>query len=241
MRIPQFNLPSFTLSVAGSSRNPEIGIPESYLAEPINCELDKYEGIFRDTELEKIEIDNLVFSFREGGFALKGSMQTQFRKILWDAPLIGATYTPWISVDGSFIEELAVDVVDGKLTVSHSQLNSITSDDWHSKLVNEFVLPYLKQEVIKSLNQLLANFNGMTLEELFLKYSQAKLQHIVDSRGLSEDSVDRIFNLVRTNARLSESLQRINKRLGLVRINARFSKEHLWLSVVPVRSNAKNY
>lgn len=233
MRIPQLNLPNFQFTVAGSDTTLQIGIPESYIAEPINSDIHKYEGVIRDTNLEKIEIDNLVFSFREGGFALKGNVQTRFRKKILNIPIIGAIYTPWIAIKGSFTEELTVDVIDGRLAVFHSQLHFATTNDWYNKLVNKYVLPYLKKEVVSSLNHLLSDFNGMTIEELFIKYSQTKLQNTLGSRGLSQDGINKIFNLVSPNVPLSVILQRINKGLGLLRIHARVSNGHLWLSVVP--------
>lgn len=53
MRIPQLDSTNFELPFLLKSGTIEIGIAESYLAEPINAYLRKYEGSIRDTDLEK--------------------------------------------------------------------------------------------------------------------------------------------------------------------------------------------
>jgi len=141
MKIPQMDSKQFELPFIVNDGNLETGIPESYIVNPINTYIRKYEGRLRDTETEIIDVTNLVFLLREGGFTLKGDVQVGFRKLLSEAPLLGKIYTPSVKVDGSFVEELEVNVVNGKLNVSHSQLYLSTSDIWYKKLFDEFVLP----------------------------------------------------------------------------------------------------
>ena len=137
----------------------EIGIAALHLTEPINAHIRKHEGSFRDTDSEKIDIDNLLFSLREGGFVLRGDVRVRFRKLLGEAPVVGTLYTPWMTIASSFIEELTVDVVDSRLSVSHSELHLGTVDDQYKTFFHKFVLPYLKNEVVKRINEQLSNFN----------------------------------------------------------------------------------
>ncbi len=117
------------------------------------------------TQTLKISIWIILYSHLErGGFVVKGNVRVQFRKQLGEAPVIGAIYTPWITINGSFVEELVVDVVDGKLSASHSQLHLNRTDNQYKEIFDQFVLPYLKNEVVKRINEEISNFNGMTVE-----------------------------------------------------------------------------
>ncbi|MBW4575899.1 MAG: hypothetical protein KME08_11510 [Aphanothece sp. CMT-3BRIN-NPC111] len=234
MRIPQLDLTNFELPFTFNNGIIEVGIAESYLAEPINAYIGKYEGQIRNTESEKIDVENLRFSFREGGFSLTGDVKVQFRRLLSEAPLIGEVYTPWMTIAGSFVEELAVDVVQGRLSVSHSQLHLSTTDTWYKNIFDEFVLPYLKEEVIKRINEQLSNFNGMTVEELILKYGSEKLKQRFGARIFGEDRINTLLKLADTGANRFKSLQRIKNKLARVRVNAKVSGEHLWLSIVSI-------
>lgn len=232
MKIPQLELPNFELAFAFNNRVMEIGIPESYLAQGINLILSKYEGRTRDTGSEKIDITDLKFLCKEGGSAVEGNVQVQVRKLLGEAPVIGAMYSPWVTITSSFVEDLAINVVNGKLNVSHSQLHLSTTNSWHKKLFNEFVLPYLEKEVVKRINEQLSNFNGMELEELVLKYGKAKLNQKLGAGILNEGRVNTVLKLANTGVNKIERLRNIKNKLDLGRINARVSQGHLWLSIL---------
>lgn len=72
----------------------------------------------------------------------------------------------------------------------------------------------------------------MTVEELVFKYGRATLQQKLGSRILGEDRFNTLLKLADTNVNRFEGLQRIKNKLGLVRVNARVSGEHLWLYIV---------
>ncbi len=232
MKIPQLDLTNFQLPFVFKNGTIEIGIAESYLAEPINAYIHKYEGSIRDTDSEHIHMDNLIFSLREGGFVVKGNVRVQFRKQLGEAPVIGAIYTPWITINGSFVEELVVDVVDGKVSASHSQLHLNSTDNQYKEIFEQFVLPYLKSEVVKRINEQISNFNGMTVEELVLKYGKNTLKQKIGGKLIGEDRLNTLLKLADTNLNKFDRLQRIKNKVGLVGFNARVSGEHLWLSIV---------
>lgn len=232
MKIPQFDLPNFELAFAFNNGIMEIGIPEYYLAQGINLILYKYEGRTRDTNSEKIDITDLKFFCKEGGFAVEGKVQVQFRKLLGEAPVIGAMYSPWVTIAGSFVEELTVDVIEGRLNVSHSQLHLSTTDSWYRKLFDEFVLPYLEEEIVKRINEQLSNFNGMSLEEIVLKQGKTKLSQKLGRSILNESRVNTLLKLANTGVNRFDRLQGIKNKLDLGRINARVSQEYLWLSIV---------
>ena len=230
MKIPKLNLQDFSITTNG-----ELGIPAKYLIEPINLELQKYQGLIHDTDTDTIELDTPIFTFRDGGFTLQGNVRIQARKLLGTVPLIGATYTPWIPLAGTFQEQLTADIIEGRLIVTHAQFDFVASEDLYGQLANDFVLPYLNEKVITSLNELLANFNGMTIEELFMEYGQDRLQGTLDSKGLTKDRVNLMFKILGKSDRVSNALQIINQTVNSVRVNAKISPEYLWLSAIPIR------
>jgi hypothetical protein len=230
MKIPQLDLTNFELPIAVNNGNIEIGIAEPYIAAPLNTYIRKYEGRIRDTESEKIDVENLSFSFREGGFAVKGDVKVEFRTLLSEAPIVGKVYTPWMTIAGSFVEELAVDVVEGRLNVSHSEIHLSTSDSWYKKLFDEFVLPYLKDEVVKRINEQVSNFNGMSVEELALKYGKEKLKQNAGAKILGEERLDTFLKVANIGINRFDRLKRIKNKLASGRVNARVSGERLWLS-----------
>ena len=141
-------------------------------------------------------------------------------------------YTPWMTIASSFIEELTVDVVDGRLSVSHSELHLGTVDDQYKTFFHKFVLPYLKNEVVRQINEQLSNFNGMTIEELVFKYGRATLKQKFESRIPGKDRMNTLLKIADANINKFAGLQSTKSKLSLVKMNARVSKEYLWLSIV---------
>lgn len=232
MKVPQLDLNQIKFQ-----RNPdndfiEFGLTESYLSQPITTYIQKYIGIIRDTDSEKINLTNLVFSFQDGGFAIKGDVEVQFRKRLSEAPIIGQVYTPWMTVGGSFVEELSVQVIENKLNVTHEQITLSTNDSWYKKLFEEFVVPYLENEVVKQINEQLSNFNGMSLEELAWKYGKDALQQKMNLTNLSEDKMKTFLQMANSTVNRFDRLKRIQQQLASKRVNARVTQEYLWLSLV---------
>ena len=189
MKIPQLDIANLEIPLHFKDGKVEIGIPEPYLSEPINAYIGTYEGRIRETDLEKIDLNNLKFLFIEDGFALEGDVSVQFRR-LSQVPIVGNVRTPWVTVTGHFVESLAVNVVSSKLSVSHSQLTLSTTDSWYKSFFDQFVLPYLEKDVIKSVNEQIDNFNGMTIEELVLKYGKEKLTQKIGTHLLTENRIN---------------------------------------------------
>lgn len=231
MKIPQLDVTNLDLPVVVENGNIEVGVPEGYLSEPINNHIRKYEGRIRDTDLEKVDLTNLKFSLAEGAFVVKGDVEVQFKKLLSEAPIVGAVYTPWITINGSFIEELTVKIVNGKLNVSHSELALSTNDSGYKKLFDNFVLPYLEKEVVKLINEQLSNFNDLSIEELAWKYGQAKLKEKLGDNVLNEDRINGLLKLANTGVNRFDRLRQIKNKLVSMGINARVSEKHLWLSI----------
>jgi hypothetical protein len=231
MKIPEINWQSFHIN---SSGHPELGIPAKYLIQPINEELHKHQGLIRNTNTEKIELDTPTITLNNGGFTLTGNVRIQARKHLGNTPIIGDTYTPWIPLTGTFHEQLNAHIIDGRLTVTHSQFDFVTSNNLYGQLAHDFILPYLQQEIVKAINQMLSSFNGMTLEELFIKYGCDKIQKDLDSKGLTKSRVKLIFNILSKHDRVSNVLQQLNQRLNSTQISARVTPDHLWLSAISI-------
>lgn len=231
MKIPQLDLNNFQLPVTVNNGTIEVGIAESYIAEPIRAYIHKYEGQIRNTEQEKIHVENLKFSFREGGFALQGDVKAEVRKLLSQAPIIGAVYTPWMTLSSSFVEELAVDVVEGRLNFSHSQLRLSNSEGWYKKLFDDFVLPYLQNEVVKQIDEQVSNFNGMTLDELVLKYGKERISQAFGENLLADNRVNAFLKLANAGANRFERIKSLKNRFNPNRISARVEREYLWLSL----------
>jgi hypothetical protein len=225
MKIPEIDWQNFQIA---SNGHPELGIPAEYLTAPINRELDRHQGLIRDTDTEKIELDTPIFTFRDGGFTLTGNVRIQARKLLGSVPLIGDTYTPWMPLTGTFSEQLTADIITGRLTVTHSQFDFATSNDLYGQLASDFILPYLKQEVVTSIDLMLSNFNGMTIDELFVKYGRDKLQENLDFKGLTKSRIGLIFNILSKHDRVSNTFQKINQQLNSMRISARVTPDQFW-------------
>ncbi len=232
MKFPQLDSNKIKFQTNPNNDSFEFGIAESYLTQPITTYIQRYTGIIRNTESEKINLTNLVFSFQDDGFAVKGDVEVQFRKLLSDAPIIGQVYTPWMTVAGSFVEELSVQVIENKLKVTHSQITLNTNDSWYKKLFEEFVVPYLENEVVKQINEQLSNFNGMSLEELVSKYGKDALQQKIKLTNISEDKMKTFLQMANFTVNRFDRLKRIKQQLASKRVNARVTQEYLWLSLV---------
>lgn len=74
MKISQLDLQNLESAFAFNNGVIEVGISESYLAKNINLVFCKYEGRTRDTNLEKIDVDDLEFSFSGSGFIVEGNV-----------------------------------------------------------------------------------------------------------------------------------------------------------------------
>ena len=232
MKVPQLDSDKIKFQTNPTNNSLEFGIAESYLTQPITTYIQRYTGIIRNTESEKINLTNLVFSFQDGGFAVKGDVEVQFRKLLSESPILGQVYTPWMTVAGSFVEELSVQVTDNKLNVTHSKITLSTNDSWYKKLFEEFVVPYLENEVVKQINEQLSNFNGMSLEELAWKYGKDALQQQINLTNISEDKMKTFLQMANFTVNRFDRLKRIQQQLASKRVNARVTQDYLWLSLV---------
>jgi hypothetical protein len=131
MKIPELNWQNFQIA---SNTQPELGIPAEYLTAPINRELDRHQGLIRDTDTEKISLDTPIFTFRDGGFTLTGNVRIQARKLLGNVPLIGDTYTPILSksdrVSNTFQkinQQLNSMRISARVTPDHLWLSAISN------------------------------------------------------------------------------------------------------------------
>lgn len=230
MKIPQLDLTNFELPTFVNDNTLEFGIPAQYLIQPINSHIRKYEGLIKDSESEKVKLEDLVFCLREGGFVVKGNISVQVRKLLGEAPILGTVYTPWITVNGSFAEDLTIDIVEGRLNISHSQLHFSCTDERYQKLIIDFISPYLEKEVIRGINNQISSFNGLTLEELLLNYGKAKIQQKLESKFSHANKFGSILKFT-DNINKIQSLQQIKNKLKVTHVNVRVTEQHLWLSL----------
>jgi len=233
MRIPQLDSSNFELPINFNEGTIEVGITEPYLTEPINKYIHKYEGEIRNTALEKIDINNLKFSFREGGFKITGNVRVQARKQLGENPFTKEPiHTPWANISANFVEELAVEIVEDRLNISSSQIIIDISDNWYKNIFDQFVLPYLENEIVKQINEQLANFNGMTIQELTIKYGKDKIKQKVGLQNVEDKQIATLFKLANAGLNRFEKIQRLKNNITKMRVNARVSDEYLWLSLV---------
>jgi hypothetical protein len=114
--------------------------------------------------------------------------------------------------------------IDGRLTLTYSQFNFITSNDLHGQVAHDLLLLYFQQEIVKNFNQMLSSFNGMTIEEL-------------DFKGLTQGRVKLLFNILSKNDQAANALHQVNQRLSSAQISVRVSPDHLWLSTTQKSSS----
>jgi len=98
--------------------------------------------------------------------------------------------------------------------------------------VKSQVLPYLQKEIIIRINEQFENINGMTLEEVALKYGKTKLSQKFGTGLFDEDRINSLLKIANTSVNRFEKLRSIKNKLGTVHISARVSEEYLWLSIV---------
>jgi len=184
----------------------EIGIPASYILEPLNAELEKFEAENqKNTGSQRIKLDLEAF-LREGGFAIEGRADGWFREIFFINPFTGKKhYTPWISITAVGTAELEAIVVDETINVNLTKLNvSGESDKWYKELV-KYAFEYLfKTKLIAKINETLSKIDGAKIQKLFFDLkADEKLRERSQELGLTSDKVDELLELVEVNARIS--------------------------------------
>ncbi|MBE9168326.1 hypothetical protein IQ238_12660 [Pleurocapsales cyanobacterium LEGE 06147] len=192
----------------------EVGIPASYILQPLNAELEKFEAENeKNTESQRIKV-NLEAFLREGGFSIEGRANGWFREIFFINPFTGKKhYTPWIPITAVGTAELEATVVDETINVNLIKLSvSGESGKWYKELV-KYAFEYLfKTKLIAKINETLSKFDGAKIQQLFydLKVDE-KLRERSQELGLTSEKVDEL--------------------LELVEVHARISSDRLWLSV----------
>ena len=192
----------------------EVGIPASYILQPLNVELKKFAAEHeKNTESERIKVELEAF-LREGGFLLYGRANGCFRDILSINPWTGKKhYTPWLAITAVGTAELEATVVDETIHVNLTKLSVAgESGKWYQELV-KYAFDYLfKTKLIERINYTLSKIKGAKIQQLFLELKvDEKLRNRSQELGLTPKKVDEL--------------------LELVEVNARVSSDRLWLSV----------
>ena len=192
----------------------EVGIPASYILQPLNVELKKFGAEHeKNTDSRRIKVDMEAF-FREGGFLLYGKANGCFRDILFINPFTGKKhYTPWLSITAVGTAELEATVVDETIHVNLTKLSVAgESGKWYKELV-KYAFDYLfKTKLIAKINYTLSQIKGAKIQQLFLELKvDEKLRKRIQKLGFTPEKVDEL--------------------LELVEVNARVSSDRLWLSV----------
>jgi hypothetical protein len=192
----------------------EVGIPASYILQPLNAELKKFETEHeKKTDLQQIKV-NIEAFFREAGFLIYGRATGRFRDQIFTNPFTSKKYyTPWITITAVGTAELKTTVVDETIHVELDNLNiSGEPGKWYKKLV-EYAFDYLfKTKLIAKINNLLSTIKDAKIQQLFFKLK-------IDEK-LRKHS--HLFDL---------TSEKVDELLELVKVNARVSRDFLWLSV----------
>ncbi|MDJ0591845.1 MAG: hypothetical protein QNJ72_17930 [Pleurocapsa sp. MO_226.B13] len=204
----------FPINVDLEQKRFEVGIPASYILQPLNVELKKFAAEHeKNTESERIEVELEAF-LREGGFLLYGRANGCFRDILSINPWTGKKhYTPWLAITAVGTAELEATVVDETIHVNLTKLSVAgESGKWYQELV-KYAFDYLfKTKLIERINYTLSKIKGAKIQQLFLELKvDEKLRNRSQELGLTPKKVDEL--------------------LELVEVNARVSSDRLWLSV----------
>lgn len=184
----------------------EVGIPASYILEPLNAELEKFAAENeKNTESQLIKIDLEAF-LRNGGFLIDGKANGWFREIFFINPFTGKKhYTPWISITAVGTAELEATVVDETINVNLTKLNvSGESGKWYKELV-KYAFEYLfKTKLTAKINETLSKIDGAKIQQLFFDLKgDEKLRERSHELGLTSEKVDELLELVEVNARVS--------------------------------------
>ncbi len=209
-----FDLSQLAIKVEQERKMVHIGFPVVFLLSVLQAELDKFTvENEKTTEEERIHLD-LNISSVEDGLLLQGNAIGQFRKRLFTTPLTQQElYTPWVELLAIGQAELITHIVDGTLQVEMKGLE-VTGDpgEWQEALI-EHAFEYLfKDKVVAKINQVLADYNGKKLQNLFFQSQIGQnLLAKTEKIGLTRDGIDTL--------------------LGFFAINARLTTDRLWFSI----------
>jgi hypothetical protein len=186
-----FDFPNFQPLVNLHDGFIEVSIPVSLFEGPINDILRANEGRYKDTDFNRLDVNNMRVLFANGGFNIGGNWRFQHREYL--GKIFGRKkYTPWVSVSGSFTQTFNMSVKNGSLSASAGRTDIRGADKWYGSIVNALISKLgINGKVNVQINQGLQQINGMNVQQLLIQASSVKL---ASALGISQNEAIEMIN-----------------------------------------------
>lgn len=179
----------------------EIGIPASEIVPQLNRDLEIYRGIVQETDLQRLEVKQILLSFIEGGMAVRTNVTSQLRTAIQ----IGDRehFTPWISLDADFDLELSAEIKNRVLYMDVRDFRlSAPPGQWYKPLL-ELGGALLKEEMVSYLREQLQVLNGSQIEQWFEQYGRERLREELRITGWSARKIERVLASLELDCRIS--------------------------------------
>jgi hypothetical protein len=186
-----FNFPNLQPQVGVQNGILTVSLPISLFEGPINGILRANEGRTKDTDFNRIDVNNTRVSFVNGGFNVDGNWQVQHREYL--GKFFGRKkYTPWTSISGSFTQAFNVSVGNGILSASAGKTDIRGASKWYGSIVDG-ILPYTgaNKMVNAQVNDGLRQINGMNIQQLLVQSGSAQVSRVL---GISQNEATQLIN-----------------------------------------------
>jgi hypothetical protein len=169
----------------------QVSLPISLFEGPINDILRANEGRYKDTDFNRLDVNNMRVSFINGGFNVDGKWQFQHREYL--GKFFGRKkYTPWTSVSGSFTQAFNMNVGNGRLIASAGKTDIRGASKWYGSIVNEIIYKLgIKGEVNRKVNEGLREINGMNIQQLLVQAGSAQVSSAL---GINQNEASQLIN-----------------------------------------------
>ncbi|MCU0543947.1 MAG: hypothetical protein MUE44_17515 [Oscillatoriaceae cyanobacterium Prado104] len=168
----------------------QVAIPVSFLEGPINSILRANGGRYKDTDYQRLDVNDMRVSFAEGGLVVNGNWRFQAREYL--GSVFGRKkYTPWVSVSGSFSQPFSVKVKNGRLFAEAGKTDIRGANKWYGDIVDALISRFrVNGAVNQRINQELQSFNGMNLQQLLVKTGS---DSVAKALGISSNDASQLI------------------------------------------------
>ncbi|MEG3859639.1 hypothetical protein [Microcoleus sp. herbarium12] len=147
----------------------QVAIPVACLEVLINTIVSANGGRYEDTDVRRLDVSDMRVSFTEYGLVIDGNWHLQAREYLGSC-LGKKKYSPWVSIGGSFSQSFIIKIRNGRLLAEASKIDIRGTDKWYPEILYALISRFrVNGSVNQLINRELQNFNGMSLQQLFVE------------------------------------------------------------------------